>query len=324
MRRRSASGPYVPDETGLTRGVGPVLARGYMASRSALRRRRPAGRLTQPGGGGDDWPSETLLPGTRTVMVDEGFASLGVNNALPDGPHGNSWSYDGVWTAGTYLSHVVDPSAPGSPNYIRFTYPGESSPGADDGFLGGSGAGRAVNGENNFAGSNNYYIGLKIRWSAGWQGHTSGVNKYGYCSEKSNPGAISSFILNRRGNLLDVQLQYGQNYAGQCPSPDTQRNVPAAGCSESYVNSTSVEDGAWHTVENLINRSTGGAANGRWRVFVDGLLQWDVTNCRFAPTGDALMFGINLDMVWGGGEDQRVITTQTIDLSHVRCVGSDG
>ena len=260
-----------------------------------------------------EWATHTI-PGEivsgGTVSIEEAFNSKALTNQLA-----GSWAYTADWATTGYVGIVSSGGPVSSPNALRWTWPSGKS--------GGDAPGRAVI-ETAGMHFGEYTIEVWVRWSTPWTNHPSGVNKIVYWGElaaKLDGRATSQFYLNRRGNVIDMTLQWGQSYAEQPGGPDSQRNVPNSFVGETRLASTSVNDGLWHHIVLKANQSTGGLPNGRVRVWVDGILQFDISNIRWAPTGDARFYGINLDPVWGGDGANKP-QTEWIELDHIRVSGS--
>lgn len=250
----------------------------------------------------EGWPMLTHLPGS-TRLIDQPFQSIDLGIE----PIGKPWAYATGWFDGN-PAIVMDASAPHSPHFLRYTYP--------EGFEGGTSPGRAVQWDWG-NGYRDIYYGIWVRYSNPWHSHPSGYDKLFYWGEKSAADlghATSQYMLHAGTNgVLQITLQYAQPGGGQRRSPWDAPNV------EQYVNETPVSDGDWHRVEMICNRNTGGLSNGRVRVWVDSLLQFQFSDVRWAP-GDARFVGFNNDPVWGGigaEKDQ----TDTYDQSHLVCYG---
>lgn len=232
------------------------------------------------------WPNEP--PGFVTT-IDEDLSG----KSLPDAVAG-AWEYSSNWSG----SGVV---AEGGA--LRWVWPA--------GRAGGDSPGRAVVQTTGHQ-FRSYYIGVRVRWSVPWTAHGSGANKilyWGSMEARRDLGhGPSQFYLNRRGNVIDLTLQYAQR--------NGQSNVPAGSQRRAH---TRVDDGAWHLIELLIEGNEAGRANCRTRVWVDDVLNFDVGGLVCAR-GEALFYGINLDPIWGGiGE--RKPRDEWIEMDHVRVSG---
>ena len=69
-------------------------------------------------------------------------------------------------------------------------------------------------------------------------------------------------------------------------------------------------------------QSTGAKPNGRIRVWVDNVLQFEFDNVRFNATKDAMFRGIDIDPVWGGRGDRKT-QTDYLYFDHVIMAGSN-
>lgn len=182
--------------------------------------------------------------------------------------------------------------------------------------------GRAVN-----FGSSAYkhrYIGFYVRWSVPWDEHNV-LDKILYWGEEDrrkaggNPG---QFFVFRRGGTIWANLQYAQNYEGQPYKKDAHRMLPRSAAGEKRLASTRVDDGKWHLIEIVCNQSTGARPNGRIRVWVDNVLQFEFDNARFNATKDAMFRGIDIDPVWGG-RGNRKTQTDYLYFDHLIMAGSN-
>lgn len=236
----------------------------------------------------DLWPNS---PSIFTPGVDLNYTFL-ANKTYPTQPAG-TWSYSGDW-ASSNISMVSDNGPVSPPNALRMFWPA--------GFGQGTGVGRAVCGGSAMINTPHIYVAFYLKWSANWTNHPTGTNKI--CYFASHQGllsgtAFSNYYLNRRGNIIDMTLQYGQGY-DPIRDFDSARNIPD-GFGPPRLASTSVAAETYHLIELIGNQSTNGQPNGRVRVWVDRILQFDATDVRWVPSGNSLFrLGINKDSVWGG------------------------
>lgn len=198
-----------------------------------------------------------------------------------------AWLYSEGWN-GSGVS-IVDGA-------VRWTWPAGRS--------GGSSPGRAVIERCSGLETSSLYIGAEVRWSRDWTPHSTGYDKMFYWGElhaRATGAPLNQFMLHKSGDFLQVTLQYAQSYPGQPGGRDSQRRIPSGRAGEDWINMTRITHGEWHLVEVLADGSTNGRPNGRVRVWLDGVLQFDVDNVRWTPSGDTRFCpGINADPVWGG------------------------
>ena len=261
-----------------------------------------------PGGGGDAYSALGLIPGTPQTEVEEPFTAITIPNAL----NGCPWIYNDPWppTGSSTVESVVDPAAPGSPNYWQWVYA--------QNLAGGNSPGRAVlenkNSFNGGAGWKHYGIGFHFKFSDPWHAHPSD-NKMLYWAEVNGSGPTSHFYLNMRNDrVLDVLNQH--------PSTTAYR-IPRAEDGGTYVNQTQITLGEWHTCVVLCEGNDNGEANGRLRVYLDAILQFDISGVRWNWSGDCRFYGLNLDPVWGGGGSNKSQEDYYM-ISNCRVVGSTG
>jgi hypothetical protein len=259
------------------------------------------------------WPNLSRLE-SPVIELDEGFETLELNTETE--PNGTTWTYQKeAWFESGAISVVEDLEAPASPSKVlqyRFS----------EGRAGGGSPARTVN-----RGSKPYkhrYIGFYVRWSVPWDEHRV-LDKILYWGEQDriaagqNPG---QFFVFRQAGLIRVNLQFAQNYEGQPHRRDAHRMIPQPAAGEERLAATRVDDGKWHLVEIICNQSTDGMPNGRLRVWVDDILQFDFSNVRFNPEQDALFRGLDLDPVWGGIGDRKQ-QTDYLYYDHLLMAGSD-
>ena len=239
------------------------------------------------------WPNE---PPGNVVVADEPF----VERLLSPQP-GGRWEWGNG--AETTSAMSIEPTASGG-TAMRWSWP--------EGKRGGDSPGRAVITSTAMQ-FHSYYVGVLVRWSVPWTAHTSGANKILYWGSMEARETLgwgpTQYYLNRRGNVIDLTLQHAQ--------ANGQSNIPAS--SAARVASTRVDDGQWHRIELLVDGNDAGAANCRARVWVDGVLNFDVGG--LVCTNDRSRFyGINLDPIWGGiGEEKP--QAEWLEMDHVRVSG---
>lgn len=238
------------------------------------------------------WPNE---PSDFTLTVDENFGT----RHLTTQPAGRwDWSSLGYSTSSIQLVPGEDGSA------LRWIYAAGRRAGDSPGRADISSTAKQFN---------SYYIGVNVRWSQPWASHSSGANKILYWgsmeTRESTGWGPTQYYLNRRGNLIDLTLQYSQA-AGQTNVPwsETQR-----------VASTRVDDGRWHRVEMRIDGNGAGQSTCRARIWVDGILNVDVggLTCSNERTR---FYGVNLDPVWGGAGEAKPYTDY-MEIDHLRVSG---
>jgi hypothetical protein len=179
------------------------------------------------------------------------------------------------------------------------------------------------------------YIALDVRWSSPWDDEMSSVNKVVYWDEASVAPSTGSFFMNFRGSKrIDVVLQHAQGYQvfpSDSAPYDTQRILPWLDKGESYATESPVALDTDHRIEILCDGSTAGAgaandaanpANGRLRVWLDGVLQFDLGGVRYRASGDTQFNGFLIDPIWGGGGDVKA-SSDWIEFDRVYVSGSN-
>lgn len=215
-----------------------------------------------PPGGSGTWANE---PSGYSPISDNPF------NGLTDLGWGMAWNTSGN------ASIVSDNTAPlSASNVLEMRYPA--------GFAGGSGP---ANEWLPLPGLHRMYAGFYWKANAGWQGHSSNVNKILFVFPSSG-GDIYIAMYGPPGGPYDLRVL--PQYSGQ-PSEWLVPNV----------NRVPVTVGAWHKIEWAMDYGTGGA-NGTIRWWMDGQLIGDYRNVQL-PTGGLAEFKIN--PTWGGVGDSK-------------------
>lgn len=245
---------------------------------------------------GPGWPNE---PAGWTVMVDESF-----RNRQLDSQPGGRWEYGNGFQSSSQINVTSGNGPQSGPDAMRWTYPA--------GYGGGDSPGRAVITDTSMQ-FRSIYLGVWIRWSLPWSAHSSGANKILYWGSMearlASGWGPSQFYLNRRDNYIDITLQYAQT--------NGQSNIPSN--LGGRLATTNVDDGRWHRIEMIMDGNAAGQSNCRVRVWVDGILNFDVGNM-VCSKGEALFYGINLDPIWGGVGGNKP-QTDWLEFDHVRMTG---
>jgi hypothetical protein len=241
-------------------------------------------------------PNENLLPGTHIVSINEGFSNID----LPPTQDGNSWDKRAGWLDGNPIINN---------NRVRWNFP--------QGYIGGTSPGRAVVITNAYK---NCYIYYKGRFSPNWTPHPSGYDKHFYWAEQSailqGHPANSFMVHSGIEGFIQITLQWGQVGGGQRRSP---WNDPF---DEQYVNKDPIIFGEDFEIEVLCLQSTGGLSNGTMMLWLNGSLQFEFFDVRWAPVGDSFFRGVDEDPVWGGVESVKP-ADEWFEQDFFRFVGSN-
>jgi hypothetical protein len=226
-----------------------LLGAGVMVTRSGAGARPPL------------WPHE---PAGSRLISDQPWGSV------------PSHGWEAIWGPSRVRP---DPSAPGSPpGVLEITYPA--------GFEGGSAPGTVVK---RLPALREVYVGLWWQAPAGWQGHSSNVNKI-------------QFLFPREGGDITLVMY------GPPEGPFSLRVLPQFQDfpSDWLLPTTDPVDvtlGGWHRIEWLVVMSSrAGAADGIARWWLDGRLQGDYTQLRFPA---AHLTEYKLSPTWGGVGDRK-------------------
>lgn len=162
------------------------------------------------------------------------------------------------------------------------------------------------------------YVALWARFSAGWVGHESGVNKLVYLfDDVAHPRAyLAAFGGGSEPLELGVTLQ---EIAEPYPDPygvlATTIHLPP----NSFA-SRPVLRGVWQRFELELTANSPGASDGRVRTWLDGVPLHDYTGIRFANTAQPGWTGLQWAPVWGG-VDGVVTTPMTQQFDHLYVSG---
>lgn len=181
-------------------------------------------------------------------------------------------------------SIVSDDKAPKSPSSVgQMRYPGESSPGACDGLMGGTAPG---NTSRTFANTSELYIHFWIKISDPFQGHDSGVNKI-----------IFLFNVDENDEKMYLLARGKDNNS-------LRLNVNAIGQYNDNVASGALTRGRWHEVEAHLVMNTPGVKDGQLHIWLDGTKIAEHTNVEYSASGEAETFdNIRWNPTWGGTGD---------------------
>jgi hypothetical protein len=287
----------------------------------------PSGRVSRsgwttivndPGGGSFAFPATFLLPGTPVELDTIEFDNAEPDLLFPTPTIGSFWGYNATYPdsggqqpAGSGVSKVVDATAPGSPNFMRWNYP--------IGYEAGSGPARAVTeGKTPYNGGNgylNYLIDFYWRPSDPWDFQaTDNKILYWGCIDNDG-GAPGQYYLNMGSDgILDILNQQKGSSAHRVPGSPAE-----------YLLETPVTLGEWHRITVLCLGNSGGNSDGASVLYLDEVKQWEVTGYTWTgSTGlPAQFYGIDLDPVWGGGSDTKT-SDDFYDFSHLYLYGSTG
>lgn len=181
------------------------------------------------------------------------------------------------------------------PNAFQISYP--------TGYGGGDSPGMA---ECGLAGRKKLYFCAAVKFSSGWQGHNTGVNKIAHFWI----GGINHLFLVADGSD-DNPLLAGIGIQGVVDSP-------VGGGDQ--VNPNIVTDaqfirGQWHQIEMLAVANTAGTRDGSVDIWLDGVHVSRVDTIEWV-SGAQTWDDVKLDPTWGGALDS-VASTQTFRCDHV-------
>lgn len=232
---------------------------------------------TPPGGSGL-WRGNE--PAGMTPISDRPFDAL---NEL-------GWG-DFNFVSGTGLT--TDATAPHSPsNVLRFVFP--------NGFNGGSSTG--VSGIVDFS-YKTLYVAYYFKYSANWQGHSTGFNKHGYCWI-NNDSVEVFFTMAYGGGNGDMELRVdvqGAAVGDNMYAPNLAAAVMARD--------------QWHLVEYILVGNSASTADGTIDWYLNGTHVGHVTGIQWS-SGAANFSQVSIFPVWGGSGDVVAGADQYIEFDQ--------
>jgi len=148
------------------------------------------------------------------------------------------------------------------------------------------------------------YFRTAFRVSANWQGHSTSTNKLFYVRGGRDPNRFEPiFRLRGVGSgplVLNVGPQGMPRDKRELPGIcfDCQSFQPNQGVAEA----TNVPRGRWHLLEGVLEIGTNGGANGRLRVWLNGVLTHLYTDIEYEkdPLVSQFWNQFHIAPVWGG------------------------
>ena len=245
-----------------------------------------------------EWAASGMMP--LNTLVTSGYGILA-----------GKWAR---WWGGTSLAS--DASAPKSPNGgLQFTYPAGQQPGTSPGMVS----------MWSTTGSEEYSKVYESGWvkvpSANFEQQyvAMGFKMLGYWAVAKKPGPNSQIFGWAHGltknPVSSFQLMLGQQVLNATSTihRDLWPNVdsrPLMTC------------GAWHHYETLMEINTLGQANGKFKMWVDGIMTHNYSNVVWRTTAyPAKFFGRKIDPVWGGTGGSAKTRTDRVIFDHIYISG---
>ncbi len=235
---------------------------------------------------------------------------------------GGSEGWDDVEERYRNITLASDASAPLSPpGILRMLYP----PGA---FPAGSTYSPGVAQTMGFVGPTygprryrKLYLRTAFRVSANWQGHPTQTNKLIFV--RANGVIHMEPIIRLRGVgsgplILNVDLQ-GSPRDRRTDTGGLNPNTPAAARSGAF----NIERGRWQVLEAIFEVGRSGAANGKLRMWLNGVLTHDYSNIEFEPDPAVMNYWeqIHVAPTWGG-QGGRINQLMWLDFDDVYASGA--
>lgn len=144
------------------------------------------------------------------------------------------------------------------------------------------------------------YVRTAFRVSANWQGHKTSTNKLMFF--RANGVIHMEPILRLRGSgsnalVLNVDLQGSPRDPRTNTGGLNPNTVGAAG-----AGAFSMQRGQWYVVEVLLEVGQSGAANGKLKIFVNGVLTHEYDDIEYEPSAAVTNYWDTLHVAptWGG------------------------
>ncbi len=152
-----------------------------------------------------------------------------------------------------------------------------------------------------FDGRSSVYVSFWLKFSAGWQGHSSGVNKVLYLTDATYGGGgdpiyVAAYGAGGSSLRLQVRLQ----------GPDDETSATGGANLGANINDAELVRGRWHHVELFIVMNTETHFDGQVRGWLDGSQVIEYTDVRLVHDSAAahLLDNVRWGPVWGGMGDR--------------------
>ncbi len=236
------------------------------------------------------WPNE---PAGFQVINDYGFDDpIPIGSSLPVDASG--WFINN----GGMATRVTDGSARKSPpNVMMISYP--------KGFTGGVAPATMWY---NFTGPwpTELYIGVWLKVSNPWQGHSSGVNKIGFVTSGGTQHYALMPVLHGSAAPYYLDQQIAETNAPENPA--------YGGWLSQNVANPPFTLGVWHRVEMYLKYGTTSTSyNGIMKQWLDGTLVMSYSDINYADDG---IDGWKIDPTWGGTGDTKT-ENDYYEIDHV-------
>jgi hypothetical protein len=231
-------------------------------------------------------------PAGYTVLADLDFSS----KTVPAG-----WAVDAGWNNNTHVHIVSDGAAPQSPpGVVEFLYPIGFSDQA--GYPGDAGFTFTTP-------VREIYVSMWVMFSNPWETHSTGVNKVFFVGTNASFAATVFTVF---GN--PITTAQGRISVQSPPNNGT-------GTGNGYYIANMAQPGfslgAWHHVEVVLKRSTGGLANGSMTWWMDGTLTGNYSIVNYNASVDALFTNFSITPNWGGNTQQVKTENDFIRVDHI-------
>jgi len=156
----------------------------------------------------------------------------------------------------------------------------------------GGGAPAYTNYQNITGGISHMYISFWYKLSSNWDGHSSGVNKIGFCWIHSNPVVYFD--------------NHGSGSGPYTPQVRLQNTPGGARNLTTNVASFNIQRGQWYRWEIELKINTGGNTDGEAHWWIDGIKVGAYTDIGYSSSGQGHEFElVSWRPIWGGTGDSK-------------------
>jgi hypothetical protein len=221
----------------------------------------------------------------------------------------SAWGYSDA--AAASLALVQDDGAPWSPPSVAEMvfapgHPGGSAPAVAELYFDAGVAYRTL------------YLAIWAKFSAGWTGHPSGVNKLVYIQDEAGAPRLYVAALGGGSDPLDLEVALQSlaepYFDGRFTTETTVNLLP------NVITTRRVTRGVWQRFEVELTANSAGVSDGRVRTWLDGVPLHDFGGIRFSGTAAPGWAGIQWAPVWGG-VDGVVPSRMTQQMDHLYISG---
>ena len=167
------------------------------------------------------------------------------------------------------------------------------------------------------------YLHFWYKFSSGWQGHDSTINKIGFLTDASTGGGGDPLAITVRGkdsNTLTIRVTI-QNSDPEVTTTNFDWNTGGNGVAPTEAQAEIVR-GSWHDIEIEFKADTPGSSNAEIHLWNNGVKILQFTGLKMVHAGaDGNFDSLRWQPIWGGVDDT-VVTEQFNYMDHAYMSGS--